>query len=259
MPVLQQSDGQGVLESDLRWLPAETLAEGTAAVIGQTFQIDGMLQTLQQAGFGTAGLPRDNHETMLRRSFQLMDQIAAHGLVTADDPRIGDTRFLQPLLADAGAQPAPEAVEIAIGMDFGECLPCRNPAFLDCALHQSVTERDRGLLTFLFVTKTDLGPFVILHQGQIDRIRKRALGEFPGRTGIDHRGIGQEQPGEIAAIRADQRRRTQGPSVRACRRPMQCTGTSADRSTASRVSAASGATAISRPPLVCGSHSSAFW
>ena len=227
-------------------------------MVGQSFQIDGVGHLLQQSCFGAAGLARDDDETMLSRGFQLMDQEPAHGLVAADDAWIVDADFLQPLLADAGAQPAAETIDIAILMGFSEGTPGGNPAFLDCALHKLMAEGDGCLLALLFVTQADLRPLLIIHQGQIDRVRKRPFGKLPGRAGIYEWRIRQKQPGEIAAVGPIQRRRTHAPSVRACKRPMQCGTISALRRTDSSAGESSGATAISSPPLVCGSQSSAF-
>ncbi len=257
---LQQTDRQGVLEIDLRRLWCRALAEAGATVIGQAFQVQAVIQLRQHFGLAGTGHPARQHETALLDSLiNGIQQEMAHRLVAADDPRVLDAHLvLQPLLDDLRAQAATEAVQVTLRVGTGEIGPGLQTLGLGLAGHQLMAQLDSGFLPVLLVTGADLLPLDIIHQRQIDHAGKRALVEFHGRTGIHHRGAVEEQRAKIFGIAAHQRTSTawlRAPTSW----PIGSRARPSSAQTVRNSASPSGATATSKPPLVCGSQSSCLW
>src|SRR5690606_31027693 len=110
----EKIDGQVVLEIDLCRLRGGVLAKAGAPVVGVALQIDGVGKLRQDLGFAGAGEPAHYHQlTVVGEAVEGVQQKAAHGLVAADNPRVGNAALLlQPLLAELGAQAAAETVQV---------------------------------------------------------------------------------------------------------------------------------------------------
>ncbi len=229
-------------------------------MVGQAFQVQAVFQLRQHFGLAGTGHPAHQHETALLDSLiNGVQQEVAHRLVAADDPRVLDAHLvLQPLLDDLRTQTTTEAVQVAVRMSLGEIGPGLKPLRLGLAGHQLMAQLDGGFLAVLLVAGADLLPLDVAHQRQVDHAGKSALVEFHRRTGIHHRGVVEEQRAKIFGIAAHQRTSTawlRAPTSW----PIGSRARPSSAQTARNSASPSGATATSKPPLVCGSQSSCLW
>src|SRR5690606_10121174 len=177
-----------------------------------------------------------------------------------DDARVGDAGLvLEPGLRDLRTQPAAEAVQVTVGMGAREIGPGGDAPGLDGAADQLVSQRDRRVLAALLVAQADLLPLAVVHQRQVDRAGESALAEFDRRAGIQQRDVAEEQRAVIGGVVAHgcPGRHSTSTAWRCCgtNSPMARRSRPSSAATARNSASPSGATATSRPPLVCGSHS----
>ena len=98
----QQIDGRGILEVDLRWLGQGMATEAGTTVVGMAFQVQRIVQSVQEFGFATAGQSAQlNESTLLGCLVQRVDQETTQSLIATHHHRVVDARFMQPLLGDA--------------------------------------------------------------------------------------------------------------------------------------------------------------
>jgi hypothetical protein len=64
-------------------------------------------------------------------------------------------------------------------------LPGINPLLADVTANKLMPKCQRSFRSLTFVTGTDSGTFVIVHQGKVDCAGHRALLKFNGRAYID--------------------------------------------------------------------------
>ncbi|MNE11502.1 hypothetical protein D3C80_1042630 [compost metagenome] len=257
--LLQQVNGQQVLEVDLSRLRRGVLAEAGAAMVGEAFQIEGIVQLRQHLGLAGAGEAANDDEVALGdRRLGGVDEEVAQRLVAADHPRILDAGlFLQPLLGDLRAQAAAEAVQVAVGIGASEGRPGLDALGLERAGHQLVTQLDGGVLAVLLVAGTDLLPLAVVHQRQVDRVREGTLGVFHRGAHVHQRQVVEKDVAVVGTVGTHQSTST----AWFCRATSSPIGASARPSSAARArnsASPAGSTATSRPPLVCGSQSSSF-
>jgi hypothetical protein len=132
--------------------------------------------------------------------FQLVDQKAAHCLVTAAHQRVVHPRLAHPLLRGARAQTTAKTVQAAIRMQLAKIQPLLDALRPDLRSRKLETEPHRLLLSGLLVANTDLLSLFVVQQRQVRRHRKRALREFDRGPHIDQRNIPQKQAPEIVGI-----------------------------------------------------------
>src|SRR5690554_3166029 len=257
--LLEQVDGQAVLEIDLRRLWRGVAAEAGAAMVGMAFQVQCVGQSGQHFGLAGAGIPAQNHEIALRhRLLGGVDQETAQRLVATHHPRILDARLgFQPLLDDLRAQAAAETVQIALRVGPGERGPGPETFLLHRPADQPVAQLDGRLLAVLLVAGAHLLALDVIHQRQVHRGGEGALAKFDRRPGVHQGQILEEDVPVVTAVGAHQTTWTAY-----CRRsvssPMGDRLRPSSAATARNSSSPSGATATSRPPKVCGSHSSSL-
>ena len=259
MTLLQDVDGQAVLEVDLRRLRRGSPAKAGAAMVGVAFEIEAVVQRRDHLGLAATGEAADQHEIALvdHRAGGFEKEVAQR-LVAADHPWVVDAGvLLQPLLDDLRAQAAAEAIQVAVRVGFGEGFPGRQPFGLERPADQFVAKGDGGLLAVLLVAGADLLPLDVVHQRPVDRVGKGAL-EVLHRGAHIHQGdIVEKQFAVVLGVVAHYSTCT----ARLCRSTSSPIGAScrpSSAATARNSASPSGATATSRPPLVCGSQSNSF-
>ena len=225
-------------------------------MVGVPFQIQRIAQLAEHFGLAGAGHAAQQYEiTLGSRLLQGFQQEGTHGLVATADAGVFDARFgFQPLLHDLRTQAAPKAVQVAIGVSLGKLRPLFDALGLDRPGHQLMPQHDRRLLALLLVTGADPLALIVGHQRQVDHPGERALGEFDRRAGIHHRPVVEEN----VAVIGDVRRHQITSTALVCRSSSSPIGSRARPSSAATAwnsASPSGVTAISRPPLVWGSHS----
>src|ERR1700712_1256132 len=228
-------------------------------MVGVPFQIQRVVQALQHFSLAGPGQAADQHEIALgHRLLGDANEEVTHGLVAADDARVLDARLsLEPLLSDLRAQTAAEAVEKTFGMFIGERCPGLDTRLLEFAGDQLVTQFDSRLLAFLLVAGADLLPLDVVHQRQVDHTGERALGEFHRGAYVHHRKVVEEDVEKMGAVVAHQNPST-ASRCRSTSSPIGARFSPSSLAMARNAGSCAGSTAISSPPLVCGSHSSSF-
>ncbi|MNZ64231.1 hypothetical protein D3C78_823980 [compost metagenome] len=254
--LFQYINCQAVLEVDIGGLPARPLAKTGTTVIGMPFQVQAIVQAREDIGLAGTGHATEQDEIALADSLvERIQQEGTHCLVATADPRVFDARFvLEPLLDDLRAQASAKAIQITLGMGPREIGPGLDPLGLDCPRDQLVPQDNGRLLALLLVTSADALTFVVGHQRQVDHPGKRALGEFDRRTGVHHGSIVEKDVAVIGDIDGHQITST-ALLCRSTSSPIGARSNPSSAATAKNCSLPSGVTATSKPPLVCGSHS----
>ena len=183
-----QGDGESVLEIDLGRLGRRMATKCRAPVPGEPLQVDDVVQPLQQQRLAHTGSPAQCHRVDVSRGpRELLDEEAAHGLVTAPDAWIYDASGLvEPLLGDLRAHAPAEAVEHAVRVLPGEVLPGGDAFFPDLSVYQLVAQIDGGILAQILVADADLVTLRVVDEGMVLGCREGTLVEF-------HRGAHVEQ------------------------------------------------------------------
>ena len=225
-------------------------------MVGVAFNVQGIGQLAEHFGLAGAGHAAEQHEITLDGGlFNSVHEERSHGLVATADPWVLDAGVgFQPLLHNLRTQPAAKTIQVTVGMGLGELCPLCNALGLDGAGHQLMPQHNRRLLPLLLVAGADALALVIVHQRQVDHAGERALDEFHRRAGIHHRPVAEENVAVIGDVSCHQNTST-ALVCRSTRTPIGARLKPSSAATAWNSASPSGVTAISSPPLVCGSHS----
>src|SRR5690606_28242254 len=219
------------------------------------FQVQTVIKLLQDIGFARACHAAQNLKMGVADGlFQVIQQKATHSLVAAHYAGIGNAcLFAQPGLCDLAAQATSKAIQVAVGMVLRKLCPGLQASLLELATDQLVTQGNGGILAMLLVADPHQVTLLVVHQWQVQCAGKGAFTEFDGSASVHQRHIVQEQLAVVVGIRTHQAISTAWV-LAGMNSPMASRVRPSSCAVARNSAVAAGSTAISKPPLVCGSH-----
>ena len=180
-------------------------------MVDKTFQVSAAFQPGNHAGLSSAGSATDQNQLRACNTVrQLVQQVAAHGLVATQYQGVVDTLIPQPLPDSAGAQTAAKAIQVALGVTASKRLPPSQALSFDITGYKLMTQLYSGILPPLFVANSHLRPFIISHQWQAVGRGESAVTEFRRGAHIHHRRIAEKKLPVILCIGA----RSHGCAIR---------------------------------------------
>ena len=198
---LEQGDGQGVFEIDLRRLRFEKPTEARTAMARQRLEIDGPRQRGDQARLAGAGGAGDHVQLGARcERLKRVDQKATHGFVAPRDARVSHARLGQPVLHDSRAQPAAKTVQIALGTLAGKVAPGGDTGLARGARYQFMAQRQRRGRPRLLVAGAHRGALLVRHQRQVGGVGEGAAGKFHGCACVQQRGVGEKHARVVRGV-----------------------------------------------------------